>query len=66
MNKLWQIARYEYERRVLKRGFWLGTLSVPAGIGLAIVKKIVQSHRGTVEAAVSAQGGAEFQIHLPL
>jgi nitrogen-specific signal transduction histidine kinase len=36
------------------------------GLGLAIVKKIVQSHRGTIEAARSSQGGAEFQIHLPL
>jgi two-component system sensor histidine kinase HydH len=36
------------------------------GLGLAIVKKIVQSHRGTVEALASSQGGAEFQIHLPL
>jgi PAS domain S-box-containing protein len=36
------------------------------GLGLAIVKKIVQSHRGTIEALASSQGGAEFQIHLPL
>ena len=36
------------------------------GLGLAIVKKIVQSHRGTIEAARSSQGGAKFEIHLPL
>jgi len=36
------------------------------GLGLAIVKKIVQSHRGTIEATASSEGGAEFQIHLPL
>lgn len=36
-----------------------------AGLGLAIVKAIVAAHRGTIEAANRAEGGAVFTVRLP-
>ena len=36
-----------------------------AGLGLAIVREIVDRHGGTVRAQASAQGGAEFLVELP-
>jgi len=36
------------------------------GLGLAIVRKIIQAHRGTIEARSAPEGGAEFRISLPL
>ena len=35
------------------------------GLGLAICRKIVEAHRGTVTASNLAEGGAAFQITLP-
>jgi nitrogen fixation/metabolism regulation signal transduction histidine kinase len=35
------------------------------GLGLAIVKKIVVEHGGTIDAGVSALGGARFRIRIP-
>lgn len=36
-----------------------------AGLGLAIVKAIVAAHRGTIDAANRAEGGAVFTVRLP-
>ena len=36
------------------------------GLGLAVVKKIVEEHGGSVRAQTHAQGGAEFILRLPL
>ena len=36
------------------------------GLGLAVVKKIVNEHGGEISVARSAEGGAEFKIALPL
>ena len=37
-----------------------------AGLGLAIVRKIVEEHGGQIEAANRAGGGAQVRIDLPL
>ncbi len=36
------------------------------GLGLAVVKKIIQAHQGTIQAGSSEYGGALFTIQLPL
>ncbi len=36
------------------------------GLGLAVVKKIIQAHQGTIQAGTSKYGGALFTIQLPL
>ena len=37
-----------------------------AGLGLAIAKKIVEAHRGSIGVAASPTGGAVFSVRLPL
>lgn len=36
------------------------------GLGLSIVKRIVEEHGGTIEVIRREQGGTTFQVHLPL
>lgn len=51
-----------------ERWFEPYTTSKPkgTGLGLAVVKKIVEEHGGSVRAGNRAQGGAEFVLRLPL
>jgi PAS domain S-box-containing protein len=37
-----------------------------AGLGLAIARSIVEAHEGTIEARASGEGGATFELTLPL
>lgn len=60
----------ENERHRLFKDF--GTLSVKptageksTGLGLAICRKIVEAHRGTIQAENLPSGGCEFSISLP-
>ncbi len=41
------------------------TKSGGTGLGMAIAKRIIEVHQGTIEAANAASGGAEFKILLP-
>jgi signal transduction histidine kinase len=36
-----------------------------AGLGLAVVRRVVENHGGTVTVAESDMGGARFEVHLP-
>jgi signal transduction histidine kinase len=36
------------------------------GLGLSIVKRIIDLHGGTIEVKNRAEGGAEFQVKLPI
>jgi len=36
------------------------------GIGLAIVKKIVENHNGSITASSELGRGATFDIHIPI
>jgi two-component system OmpR family sensor kinase len=37
-----------------------------AGLGLAIARKIVEAHRGSISVAAPAEGGSVFSVRLPL
>ena len=45
--------------------FWRGTGSRSCGLGLAIVRAIVQAHDGTVRLEDTPGGGATFVVRLP-
>jgi CheY-like chemotaxis protein len=47
--------------------FWRGAGSSGLGIGLALTRKLVEMHGGTIEARSDGEGrGAEFEVTLPL
>ena len=43
----------------------LGSPSTSLGLGLFIVKEVVQAHRGTIEVASSEAAGTTFTVVLP-
>ena len=43
----------------------LGSNSTSLGLGLFIVKEVVQAHRGTIEVASSEAAGTTFTVVLP-
>ena len=45
--------------------FWRGTGSRSSGLGLAIVRAIVQAHDGAVRVEDTPGGGATFVVRLP-
>jgi nitrogen fixation/metabolism regulation signal transduction histidine kinase len=45
---------------------YVSTKPKGSGLGMAIVKKIVEEHGGTISAGSSAAGGAQIRIHLLL
>ena len=41
------------------------THATGTGLGLAVVRKVIEAHRGQVRAAQSPLGGARFELELP-
>jgi signal transduction histidine kinase len=54
----------ELVRRVFTR-FWRGSRRGGTGLGLYIVKGLVEAHGGTIGVSRGASGGAEFRFTLP-
>ena len=54
------------QRELVFRRFWRASRRVGgAGLGLAIVAKVAETHGGTVHVEDAADGGACFVLHLP-
>lgn len=47
------------------QAFWRGSDSHSSGLGLAIVRAIVEAHRGSIELVETPGGGATFEVRLP-
>ena len=45
--------------------FWKGPASRSSGLGLAIVRAVVEAHRGSITVGATPGGGATFEVHLP-
>lgn len=53
----------EYRERIFDR-FWHGPTSVSTGLGLYVVRGLVEAHGGTVRLDETAHDGARFVVHL--
>ena len=47
------------------QAFWRGSESHSSGLGLAIVRAVVEAHRGSIELVETPGGGATFEVRLP-
>jgi signal transduction histidine kinase len=57
----------ECDRELIFEPFWRRSEATPgAGLGLAIVKELVELHGGTISVGETPQGGATFEVRLPL
>ena len=54
----------EVKENIFKAGFT--TRSGGLGLGMAVAKKIVEQHRGTINVTSERGKGAMFEVHLPL
>ena len=43
-----------------------GVHNAVSGLGLSVVKAVVQAHRGRVEVSLNPSGGSCFTVYLPL
>lgn len=55
----------QHRDRVFER-FWRGSNRSGTGLGLYIVRGLVEAHRGTVAVGSSPSGGARFRVELPI
>lgn len=56
----------EYQRTRVFNRFWKGGPGAGSGLGLYIVKGIVEQHQGTVDIADAEGGGTEITVWLPV
>jgi sensor histidine kinase regulating citrate/malate metabolism len=60
------LVRHPARDRSAHRRAVFTTRATGAGIGLALVKRIVEMHHGEVRATSAANGGACFTVSLPI
>jgi signal transduction histidine kinase len=56
----------EVRERIFEPFFTTKAQGQGTGLGLAIGRQIVEAHRGTIQVTESPEGGATFEVHLPL
>jgi len=52
-------------REQVFQAFWTGPGSRSSGLGLAIVRAVVDAHHGTISVSETPGGGATFEVRLP-
>jgi len=59
------IGMTEFTRRRIFERFFTTKSSKGTGLGLAVVKKIVDEHGGTIEVESAPERGSTFSIRIP-